>query len=86
VTDETFDTLLNNKTMKTFKLVVPTMKSPHCQRTVQTVAEAAGAAVTRIEPTRVEFQLGEEASAEAVIASIRKAGYTVQEYPLTHPL
>lgn len=72
--------------MNTIKLVVPTMKSAHCQLTVKRVAETAGATVTHIEPARVEFQLGDETPAEAVIASIRRAGYTVQEQQENNPL
>lgn len=64
--------------METIKLIIPNMKSPHCQMTVKQTVEKLGAAVKSIAPAQAEIELTGDASRESVVRAIENAGYRVQ--------
>jgi copper chaperone CopZ len=67
--------------METIELVIPTMKSPHCQMTVTNAVKATGGAILTIAPARVQINLENGATKDAVIKAIENAGYHVNINP-----
>jgi copper chaperone CopZ len=63
--------------METIKLIIPDMKSPHCQMTVSNVIKSAGGDVKSVSTQQAELLLPKHISKESVIDSIRRAGYQV---------
>lgn len=65
--------------METIKLIIPNMKSAHCQMTVKDTLESIGASLNGIAPTEAEIQLTKGLTKSAVIQAIEKAGYKVAD-------
>ena len=53
------------------------MKSPHCQLTVSNTVKAMGGAVKSISPTKVEIEMNNGLTKDAVVQAIQKTGYNV---------
>ena len=63
--------------MQTINLIIPNMKSPHCQMTVTNTIKALGGNIKSISPTKAEIDLKDSLSKDEVIQAIQKAGYNV---------
>ena len=63
--------------METINLIIPNMKSPHCQMTVTNVVKAMGGKVASVAPTKAEIEFGSGLTKDAIIQAIQKAGYNV---------
>ena len=63
--------------METINLTIPTMKSHHCQMTVTNTIKGIGAKVRSISSTKVEIEVNDGLTQDAVIQTIEKAGYNV---------
>lgn len=63
--------------MDTINLTIPNMKSPHCLMTVTNTVNAIGANVKSVSPTKVEIELPNGLTKDAVILAIQNAGYHV---------
>ncbi len=65
--------------MKTLTINVPDMQSPHCETIVaNAIRTVYGASVQHIEARTVSVSLSSENQKDIVLATIEKAGYTVQ--------
>lgn len=62
--------------MQTINLIIPNMKSHHCQMTVTNTIKALGGNIKSISPTKAEIDLN-SLSKDDVIQAIQKAGYKV---------
>jgi|GEM_PF-745487 len=65
--------------MHTIQVVIPNMKSSHCQLTVTRAVSEVGALVKSIAPTTAEIELKNNLTSDAVLQAIRRAGYEVSE-------
>jgi copper chaperone CopZ len=63
--------------METINLMIPNMKSTHCQMTVTGAVKAIGANVKSVAPSKVEIELAAGVTKDAVIQAIQRAGYNV---------
>jgi copper chaperone CopZ len=63
--------------METIKLIIPDMKSPHCQMTVSNAIKSAGGNVRSVSTQQAELLLPKHIAKEAVVDAIKKAGYQV---------
>lgn len=63
--------------METVTMVIPGMKSSHCQMTVSNAVKSQGGKIKAISPGFVEVTLDNEISRDAVIGAVEKAGYKV---------
>jgi len=63
--------------METINLTIPNMKSPHCQMTVTNTVKSIGGNVKSIAPTKVEIELADSLTKDAIVSAIQKAGYNV---------
>lgn len=69
--------------MKTIHLIVPNMKSNHCQNQVSAIVRDAGAQVISLEPGKVEIGLPDESLKRSVVQAIQNGGYPVNEMVLS---
>jgi copper chaperone CopZ len=63
--------------METIKLIIPNMKSPHCQMTVSNAVKRIGADVKNISSQQAELTLPEHITKDDVIKAITTAGYHI---------
>ena len=63
--------------MKTVKLTIPNMKSPHCQMTVSAIVTSLGATVDVVKAGEIEIRFDDSISREAVVAAVEAKGYLV---------
>lgn len=63
--------------METIELVIPTMKSGHCQMTVSDTVKSIGGNVKSTTPAKAEIELTNNLTKKEVVEAIEKAGYLV---------
>jgi hypothetical protein len=66
--------------METIDLLIPAMKSAHCELAVSNAVARAGAKVKRIYPSRLIVELADGMNQRIIIDAIEKAGYKVDNY------
>ncbi len=63
--------------METIELIIPAMKSAHCQMTVTDVVKSIGGQVKGIAPAKAEVELTNNLTRNEVVEAIEMAGYVV---------
>lgn len=63
--------------METIDLLIPTMKSAHCELAVSTAVKTTAAKIKSIYPSRLIVELTDGINRSVVINAIEKAGYKV---------
>lgn len=58
-------------------MVIPGMKSSHCQMTVSNAVKLQGGKVRSISPGIIEVILDNDVSRDGIIRAVEKAGYKV---------
>lgn len=63
--------------METVKLIIPKMKSTHCQMTVENTVKSIGGTVRSLTSAEAEIWLSNGLTKKDIVSAIEKAGYVV---------
>lgn len=63
--------------METIKLIIPNMKSTHCQMTVEHIVKSMGGTIQSLAVAEAEIELQNGLTKDNVVGAIEKAGYIV---------